>query len=168
MQPRFLVQVVALLVASSPALADVTAAVPHDATKEQYLECLVARSSAEARQSRLAQSERKYKERVAKFQVAEEDLNAQVRRHAPSTQHEVESYNKAIAARNASVQSLNKELQRLQDEQASVSKTILEANGKCSSLVVSPEVAKAAEEEHRKRLATPPSAQPPAASGTGG
>lgn len=163
MRREFWVHVFALMLASSSALAEDRLVEPHDATKEEYLECLIARSSAEEGQSRLSENERKHKERVAKFQAAEEDLNDQVKRHFPTTKREIESYNRAVTARNASVKSLNKEVQSLQEEQAAVNKMIVEANGKCSSLVVSPEVAQAAEAEHRKSLTTPPSGQPPAA-----
>lgn len=127
------------------------AAEPVSATKEQYLACLVAQSFVEARKSRFADEEKKYKAFAAKFQAAEASLAAQVKKHAPSNRAEIESYNKAVASRNQTAQSLNAGAEALQRELAAVNKLVVETNSKCGGLLVSAEVAQAAEEEFRRR-----------------
>lgn len=141
-----------LVLATLPfsALADTAAQEPLLSTKDEYLACLKAQSSIQARKASLQDRDLKLKEKAAKFQSAEADLNAQVKKHPPATNKEIESYNKAIASRNASVASLNKESMSLQQELATLNKQIVENNSTCGSMLVSPEDAQAAEEEHRK------------------
>jgi predicted nucleic acid-binding Zn-ribbon protein len=135
---------------SLSALANAAAQAPQLSTKDEYLACLKAQSAIEARKASLQDRDRGLKERAAKFQWAEADLNAQVRKHPPATQKEIESYNKAIALRNASAASLNKASASLLEEQAALNKRIIEVNSSCGALVVSTEDAQAAEEEYRR------------------
>jgi hypothetical protein len=140
-----------LLIEPMAALSESIAQEPRLATKNEYLSCLQEMSSIEGKRGDLSAKEAKHKERAAKFQAAEADLAAQVKKHTPSTKKEIESYNRAVAARNASAESLNKDSMSLQQQQTALNKQILETNAECSAITVSPEDAQAAEEEHRKR-----------------
>lgn len=148
---RALLQAHALaFVLLSSLAAGAAPAEPRLATKDEYLACLVAQSAIDAKKTRLGDSEVKLKERAAKFQAAEADLASQVKKHAPATNAEIESYNRAISARNASARSVNSESLALQKEQAALNELIFATNAQCGRLLVSREVAQAAEDEHRK------------------
>jgi hypothetical protein len=142
-----------LLIEPMAALAESIAQEPRVATKNEYLSCLQEMSSIEGKRADLSAKEGKHKERAAKFQAAEADLATQVKRHLPATKKEIESYNRAVAARNASAESLNKDSMSLQQQQTALNNQIFQTNAQCSAIVVSPEDAQAAEEEHRKRSA---------------
>jgi hypothetical protein len=145
----------ALLILPWAALAQPSPPEPRLASKDDYLSCLVATSSIEARKAALAEKDGQLKAKAAKFQEAETDLAAQVKKHPPTTKKEIESYNKAIDSRNASVETLNKASRGLQQELAALNKLIFEANARCGSMLVRPEDAQAAEEEHRARRSPP-------------
>lgn len=143
-----------LTILPTAALAQTSPQEPRLATKDEYLSCLVAKSSIEARKSALLEKDGKLRDKAAKFQKAEADLAAQVKKHTPSTRKEIESYNRAVDSRNASVQTFNKESMDLQQEQAALNKQIFENNARCGGILVTPEDARAAEEELRKRSGT--------------
>ncbi len=130
------------------ALALAAAQEPILSTRDEYLACWRAQSAVQARKASLLDRDLKLKERAAKFQAAEADLNAQVKRHPPANNQEIASYNRAIAARNASVVSLNKGSTGLQQALAALNQQIVELNSKCGVMWVSPEGARAAEEAH--------------------
>lgn len=124
------------------------------ATKAQYFSCLDAGELIEAKKLKLIERERLHKERASKFEAAEADLAAQVKRHAPSKKSEIESYNKAIAKRNASAERFNLESQSLQVEQRALNDLVFATNTRCGALLISEELAQAAS-ERRKRMEPP-------------
>lgn len=119
------------------------------ATKEQYFACLDASDTIEARRAKLMEQETAHKALDARFQAAEADLAAQVKRHAPSTPSEIQSYNRAIGRRNASAERLNRESLSLQLEQRALNDFITATNSLCSGLLVSDELVQAASERRR-------------------
>lgn len=136
-------------------LAGAVAQEPRLATKDEYLACLRAQSSIEARQARLQARDLAFQQRAARFQAAGADLAAQVKQHPPTTQRSWASYNQAIAARNASAAELNQAATAMQQEQASLNQQILETNARCGTLMVSAEDARAAEAAHRQAASAP-------------
>jgi chromosome segregation ATPase len=124
---------------------------PRFASKEEYSACLDAADAVDERRSRFNSRQRQHQEMAAKFQAAEADLAAQVRKHRPSTKAEIESYNRAIAKRNSSVKSLNIEAQSLQLELNELNDQVVENNTRCGGLVVAHEVADAVERERKGR-----------------
>lgn len=119
------------------------------ATKEQYFACLDASDTIETRKAKLMERETAHKELDARFRAAEADLAAQVKRHAPSTQSEIQSYNRAIARRNASAERWNRESLSLQREQRALNELITATNTLCGGLLVSDELVQAASERRR-------------------
>jgi predicted nucleic acid-binding Zn-ribbon protein len=135
---------------SSPPAASAPAAGARLATKSEYLACLVAKSALETKKDQLMEGDRRQQEQTAKFQKAEADLNAQVKKHTPTTKREIESYNRAIDARNKSADALNTSATSLQQEFAAFNKQVVETNARCGSLLVMPDVAQEAQEEHKR------------------
>ncbi len=129
--------------------AESEASAPRTATKEEYFACLDAADSIEAKKTKLAERDRRHKELAVKFQAAEADLAAQVKKHAPSTKSEIESYNGAVARRNASAERFNLESRGLQLEQRALNDLIVATNTNCGGLLVSEEVVQAAEQRKR-------------------
>ena len=122
---------------------------PRAATKDEYFACLDAADSVDEKRAKLAERDRRHKELAAKFQAAEADLAAQVKKHAPSTKSEIESYNQAVARRNASAERFNLESRSLQLEQRALNDLIVATNTSCGRLLISEEVAQAAEQRKR-------------------
>lgn len=132
--------------------AESEAPAPRTATKDEYFACLDASDSIEARKTKLAERDRRHKELAAKFQAAEADLAAQVKKHAPSTKAEIESYNGAVARRNASAERFNAESRSIQLEQRALNDLIVATNTSCGGLLISEEVAQAAEQRKQRTL----------------
>ena len=140
---------VAVCISAAGAEAPPPPPTPRIATKDEYLTCMRAQDAIEAKKEQLVDQEKKLKVMDAKFRAAEADLAAQVKRHAPASDHEVRSYNKAVAARNASAQAFNRDNQALQRAQAQFNELVLDNNARCGSLRFALEDKEAADEERR-------------------
>ena len=138
-----------MLVPFAVSAAGPAASAPRMATKEEYLACVLANESLEAKRTAFAERDTRQRAQAAKFQAAEADLAAQVKRHAPSKKAERESYNRAVEARNASAESLNRETRAIQAEQAALNTLILETNTRCGGILVSAEIIKDVEAGRR-------------------
>lgn len=123
------------------------------ATKEQYFSCLDAYDVITEKRVKLTEREQVHKDQATKFEAAEADLAAQIRRHAPSTKAELESYNKAIAKRNLSAQRFNHESRSLKVEQLALNDLIVATNTRCGGMLVSEELVQAATERRKRSQA---------------
>lgn len=157
----------ALLAASAfgQAASEPPASAPRLATKEEYLACLDAQDRLDWQRAALTDAERKLQAQSAKVQAADADLAAQVKKHRPSSQAEVASYNRAIGVRNQHVETLNREARALQAAQDKFNGRVFESNARCLGLMVSAEVAAAgdAERPHRQRRASTGAGEPASA-----
>lgn len=124
---------------------------PRLSTKEEYIACLAETDRIEAGDARLASREKAMKERAQKFQAADEALDAQARKHVPSTAKEIASYNRAIAQRNARADEFNREVRALQQDRLALNRLVVERNSRCGGLLVDSEVKEAAEAEYRRK-----------------
>ncbi|MFZ5550186.1 MAG: hypothetical protein ACOZJX_15940 [Pseudomonadota bacterium] len=153
------------------AVAERAASAPHLATKDDYAACLDAQDRLEWQRAALNDAERMLQAQAAKVQAADADLAAQVKKHRPSNQAEVASYNRAVETRNRSVDALNREVRALQAAQDAFNSRVFDSNARCLGLMVPAEVAASvkAERVHRqspKRTGTAaadePASAPPA------
>lgn len=143
--------VVALMPLPGTAGAQDAASAPRLSTQEEYLACLLDGERIEAGQARIAARAKAHEERALKFQAADDDLAAQVKRHAPSTAKEIASYNRAVTRRNAQVEELNRDAMALQREQAAMNRLVFERNERCGGRLIDAELKEAAEAEFRRR-----------------
>jgi len=125
---------------------------PRLATKAQYLACLSDGDIVEAKQAALVKQREDLKAYAAKFQAADASLAKQVKRHAPSNQHEVDSYNRAVQTRNQAAKAFNEQSRSIERGQVSLNSTVFEFNSRCGGILVSAEVKEAAELERRRPL----------------
>lgn len=110
---------------------------------------MLANESLETKRAAFAERDTTQRAQAAKFQAAEADLAAQVKRHAPSKKAELESYNWAVEARNVSAESLNRETRAIQAEQAALNTLILETNARRGGILVTEEIIKDVETGRR-------------------
>jgi hypothetical protein len=125
------------------------------ATKEQYAQCLDTADAIEQRSAALSKHNEARQALALKFQAADDDLNAQVKRHAPRTKEEIASYNRAVETRNRSAKEFNEASRSLDREQEALNASVVAHNRLCGSLLISSEVKEAVEQERRARRAKP-------------
>ncbi len=125
------------------------------ATREQYVACLESGDEIERRTQALTRREQEHKELSAKFEAADRRLSAQVQRHVPRTKAEVESYNQAVAKRNAAVKDFNERARSIERDQVALNALVLQTNATCGTLLISLEVKEAVDAERRARPAKP-------------
>ena len=130
---------------------ETTPAEPRAASKAEYLACLVQRDLIDRRTQSLQEQDEALKVHAGKFQAAEADLARQVKQSPPRTKKEIESYNRAVAARNKSAERFNEQGRSLQRDNHALNIQIIETNTTCGKLLVSAEIAAAAEEEFQSR-----------------
>lgn len=125
------------------------------ATKEQYAHCLETADAIEQRSAALAKHQDARQALALKFQAADDDLGAQVKRQAPKTKGEIASYNRAVETRNRSAKEFNEASRSLDREQDALNATIVAHNQLCGSLLISSDVKQEVEQERRARRAKP-------------
>jgi hypothetical protein len=126
---------------------------PRLATKEQYAACLESSEEIDRRTQTLTKRQQEHKALSAKFQAADGRLSAQVQRHVPRTKAEVESYNQAVAKRNAAVKDFNERSRTIERDQVALNTLVLQTNATCGALLISHEVKEAVDAERRTRAA---------------
>ena len=137
----------AALVPLSTMGQDVPISEPRTASKAEYLSCLVDRALIDKRTRALQEQDKALKELSVKFQAAEADLAEQVKRNPPRTKKAIDSYNRAVSARNSSAERFNERGKSIQREQEGLNGFIVDSNIRCGRLLVSVEVAAEAEQE---------------------
>ena len=141
----------ALVVTALLPIATIAAGAPEsearEATKAEYLACLIDKAAIDRRIQSLEQRDKALKDLAVRFQAAEADLAEQVRRKRPNSQKEIESYNRAVAARNRSAERFNEGGRSIQRDQQALNGLIFDTNAKCGNLLVPAGVAAEAENE---------------------
>jgi hypothetical protein len=140
----------AALVLCSTASPGAPESAPRTATKAEYLACLIDKATIDKRSRSLEQRDRALKDLDLKFQAAEADLAEQVRRKRPTSQKEIESYNRAVAARNKSAERFNEQGRSVQQDQRALNGFIFDTNARCGNLLVPAEVAAEAESDFNR------------------